>query len=321
MKKILQKNSTRFIISILIILALTLFTLFIGVTEKNIGFKLPRRINKVLAYLIVSFSVSYSTISFQTLTNNKLLTPSVMGLDSLYMFVQTLIVFLLGSGKIQMLTGSTNYFLSVIVMVGFSLILFTVLFKRESNSIYFLLLVGMVFGTLFGGLSSFMQVILDPNEFVLVQGKMFATFNNINASLVIISLVITGLVFILNINDYGKLDVLSLGKTHAISLGIDYSKLVLKNLISISILTSVSTALVGPVSFLGLIIASLSMQIFKSYKHSIRIFGAALICNISLLMAVILVEEVFKFNTTVSVIINFIGGLYFIYLILKEAKK
>ncbi len=321
MKKYLQTNSGRIVIALIIILVLTLITVSMGLTWKSLAFKLPRRLNKILAYLIVSFSISYSAISFQTLTNNKLLTPSVMGLDSLYMFIQTIIVFIFGSGKIEMLSGPFNYFLSLIVMVGFSMILFAILFKREQNSIYFLLLVGMVFGSLFGGLSSFMQVILDPNEFLLVQGKMFASFDNINTNLLLISLVITVAIFILNLNDYRKLDVLSLGKNQAISLGLDYNKLVLKNLISISILTAVSTALVGPITFLGLIIASLSTHIFNSHKHSVRIFGGTLICNIALLASVLIVENVFKMGTTVSVVINFVGGIYFIYLILKGAKK
>lgn len=321
MKRPLKKLWVRFLLASVISLGLMLFILLFGLTSKNFSFFFPRRLDRVFAFVLVSFAISYSTISFQTMTSNRLLTPSIMGLDALYLFIQTVIVFFFGSGKIEMLNGINNYLLSIIIMIGFSLILFTLLFKKENNSIYFLLLVGMIMGSFFGGLSTFMQSILDPNEFLLVQGKMFASFNSINTELLIISFVIIAIVLLSTLTDYKKLDVLSLGKDQAVSLGIDYKKLVFKNLIVISILTSVATALVGPVTFLGLIIASLSSYVFKSYKHHIRIIGATLISLIFLGFAVIVIERVFNFQTTVSVIINLIGGLYFIFLILKEAKK
>ncbi|MFA5543198.1 MAG: iron chelate uptake ABC transporter family permease subunit [Bacilli bacterium] len=321
MKRPLKKLWVRFLLASVISLGLMLFILLFGLTSKNFSFFFPRRLDRVFAFVLVSFAISYSTISFQTMTSNRLLTPSIMGLDALYLFIQTVIVFFFGSGKIEMLNGINNYLLSIIIMIGFSLILFTLLFKKENNSIYFLLLVGMIMGSFFGGLSTFMQSILDPNEFLLVQGKMFASFNSINTELLIISFVIIAIVLLSTLTDYKKLDVLSLGKDQAVSLGIDYKKLVFKNLIAISILTSVATALVGPVTFLGLIIASLSSYVFKSYKHHIRIIGATLISLIFLGFAVIVIERVFNFQTTVSVIINLIGGLYFIFLILKEAKK
>lgn len=321
MKNYLNKIWVRVLIASVISLILMLFILLFGLNARNFNFFFPRRLSRVLAFLLVSFAIGYSTVSFQTLTNNRLLTPSIMGLDALYLFIQTLIVFMFGSGKIEMLSGLNNYILSVMSMIGFSLILFMLLFKRENNSIYFLLLVGMVMGSLFGGLSTFMQAILDPNEFLLVQGKMFASFSNVNTDLLIISIILVLIVILSTLTDYKKLDVLSLGKDQAISLGINYKGVVLKNLIVISVLTSVATALVGPVTFLGLIIASLSGYIFKSYKHHIRIIGASLISAIFLGFAIVIVERVFNFQTTVSVIINLVGGLYFIFLILKEAKK
>ena len=300
---------------------LLLLFLFIGVNQSNIGFFLPRRITKGAAFILVSFATAYSTTSFQTITNNHILTPSVMGLDSLYMFIQTIIVFFLGSKTLTMMTSISNYFISIGIMVGSSLILFSLLFKKEGKSLYFLLLTGMVFGSFFSGLSTFMQVMLDPNEFTLLQGKMFASFSAINNDLLLISVIIVAVIFITVIIDMGKLDVLSLGKEQAINLGINYKRLVLKNLIIIAILVSVITALVGPIAFLGIIVASLSRYLFASYKHSVRILGGTFICFIFITLAVLIVERLMNNATTISVIINFIGGIYFIFLILKEGKK
>ena len=150
---------------------------------------------------------------------------------------------------------------------------------------------------------------------------MFASFSNVNEELLFVSILILIGLFMLTIKDYNKLDVLSLGKDQAINLGINYNYFVLKNLIVIAVLVSVSTALTGPITFLGILVASISRELIKTYKRTYRILCSFLIGFFALVLGQFLVERVFSFNTTVSTIINFIGGVYFIYLILKEAKR
>lgn len=295
--------------------------IFWGLNEQNIGYYLPRRIIKMAAIGVVSYCVGYSTVTFQTITNNQILTPSVMGLDSLYLFIQTIIVFFYGSHKLSMMTGYYNFFLSVIAMVGCSWLLFFVLFKQETKNLYFLVLAGMIIGSLFNGLATFMQVLLDPNEFIVLQGKMFASFNNVNVDLLNLCAVIVLLIFIITIKDLRKLDVIALGSEQAINLGVSYNYMVLKTLMITSVLVAVSTALVGPITFLGILVVSISRKMLNTYRHTYRIAAAVLIGSFALSFGCLLVERVFRFTTTVSVIINFIGGICFIYLILKEGKQ
>ncbi len=316
-----MSNKKKIFILILLILISCAISLFWGINKSNIGYFLPRRAIKILAIAISSCCIGYSSVSFQTITNNRILTPSVLGLDSLYMFLQTVIVYFFGSRTLSMISGYTNYFLSIGFMVFFSLILFIVLFLKENRNLYLLILSGIVIGNLFGGMTTFMQVVLDPNEFLVLQGKMFASFSNINEELLFISLLIMVALFFITIKDYNMLDVLSLGKEHAINLGINYKYFVLKNLIVISILVSVSTALTGPITFLGILVASISRELMKTYKHTYRILCSVLIGLFTLIIGQFLVEKVFSFNATTGTIINFIGGIYFIYLILKEAKR
>lgn len=181
-------------------------------------------------------------------------------------------------------------------------------------------MLGMIFGTLFSSLSSFMQMIMDPNEFLIVQNKMFASFNNVKSSLLGISIITMGVTLIWVLKDIKKLDVLALGKEQAINLGLDYNRLVRKMLIAVSILVSVSTALVGPITFLGILVTNLAYQMVKNYRHSLIIPTAVLISLLALIGGQFLVERVFAFNTTIGVIINFVGGLYFIYILLKEER-
>ncbi len=316
-----MSNKKKILILFILILLVCGLSLFLGINQDNIDYFLPRRIKKILAMAICSYCIGYSAVSFQTITNNKILTPSVIGLDSLYMFVQTIIVYFFGSRTLSMMSGYLNYFLSLAFMLVFSFILFFILFLRENKNLYFLILAGMIVGNLFGGMSTFMQVILDPNEFLILQGRMFASFSTINEELLLISTSIIVLLFFITIKNYNTLDVLALGKDNAINLGVNYNSFVLKNLIVITILIAVSTALVGPITFLGILVASISREVLNTYKHTYRITFAVLIGFFSLVLGQFLVEKVFEFNSTVSTIINFIGGIYFIYLILKEARK
>lgn len=311
--------------ALLLFLLLTVATalLFVlpGLTEANTAFFLPRRLKKVGAILITAYSIGYSSVTFQTITNNKILTPAVMGLDSLYLFIQTVIVFFFGSRELSMMTGPLHFSLSVGFMIGVSLLLFLTLFRREGNSVYFLILAGMVIGSLFNGLATFMQVLLDPNEFLVLQGKMFASFNNVNDSLLLISALLLLAVMVVTARDYRQLDAMSLGQDQAVSLGVPYNRMVLKTLIVTAVLISVSTALTGPVTFLGILVASLSREMLRTYRHLPRVWGAVLIGGFALLLGQLLLERVFNFNTTISVVINFVGGVYFIYLMLKEGKR
>lgn len=307
------------LLTLLCFLVISIF-LFLGLSEKNIGYYLPRRLIKICAVLLISYCISYSCVTFQTITNNRILTPSVIGLDSLYLFIQTVIVFFFGSKQLSMLTGYPNFALSIFVMVGAAWILFFLLFKGDGKSLYFLVLAGMIVGGLFQSMSTFMQVLLDPNEFTVLEGTMFASLNRINDDLLVISIIIVLLTFIVTYKDYPHLDTISLGQNHAINLGVPYKKVVRKNLMVTAILVSVSTALAGPITFLGILVVSLARSYLPTYRHSVRILGSTLFGSLFLVFGLLLVERVFRFQTTISVIINFIGGVYFIYLILKESK-
>ncbi len=207
---------------LLLVLALIVISIYVfsGITS-NWDYILPRRITRVLAIIITGSVIAISTVIFQTITNNRILTPSVIGLDSLYLLIQTFLIFVFGSTSLVAQNPNINFLISLVLMVNFALLLYFVLFKKEQN-VYFLLLIGLIFGTFFGSLSSFMQVLIDPNEFMIVQNRMFASFNNVNTDILYISIIIIILVLLYFLRFIKFLDVLSLGKEQAINLGIDY---------------------------------------------------------------------------------------------------
>ena len=85
-----------------------------------------------------------------------------------------------------------------------------------------------------------------------------------------------------------------------------------------SILTATTTSLVGPVSFLGFLGANISYRLFYTYKHRILFVGSSLVTFLILISGQTIVEHVFLTQTTLGVVIDFIGGLYFILLLMKE---
>jgi len=295
--------------------------LFEGLNSRNWDYNLSKRIPKVIAIAVTGGSIAFSSMIFQTVTNNRILTPSILGLDSLYMFVQTISVFLFGASSIFMINRNVNFMVSVTIMLVGTLVLYKILFKKDGNSnIFFLLLVGTVLGTLFKSMTSFMQVIIDPNEFETLQSKMFASFANVNTDILLISVIALLIIFVLFYDDVKKLDVMLLGRDQAINLGIDFDRFSKKILIVVAVLVSISTALVGQITFLGLLVVNLSYQFLNTYKHSYQITGSILISIIALIAGQFIVERILNFGSTVSIIINFIGGIYFIYLLMKEGK-
>ena len=316
----MRKNSTKLLILLGIAIVCILLFSFYNI-QGGFSYAFPRRLIRVCAMVITGIAIAYSTVMFQTITHNRILTPSIMGIDSMYEVIQTIIFFSLGASSIFVVNRYINFGVAIIAMVVFALILYRFLFRADKHPIYLLLLVGMILGALLGNLVSFLQVMIDPVEYLSLQNKLFASFTNVKSELVYLCVVILGIAFIYGARLMRDLDVMSLGRETAINLGVNYDKMVLKVLVLSSVLIATSTALVGPVTFLGLIVSNLAYQYMVSYKHSVLITAASLISIIALVGGQFLVLHVFNLNTTISVIINFIGGIYFIYLLLKESRS
>ncbi|EAI6558536.1 iron chelate uptake ABC transporter family permease subunit [Campylobacter coli] len=307
-------------ILILAFLTLIMALVFVFAGLKDFDeYALKNRFLQIAAIVIVAICIAISTVIFQTLCNNKILTPAIIGLDSLYMLLQSALVFSLGSANLSVYRNDINFLITLACMVVFSLGLYKILFSSD-KSIYLIMLLGLIFGTLFSTLSSFFEILIDPDEFMIIQGRMFASFDNVAFDVLALAYIVTLLSFIWIFRYMKFLDPLSLGKDLSINLGINYQKISKYLMIIIAILTSISTALVGPITFLGLLVVNITYELFKTAKHSILLLACILISILALLGGVFFVSRIFDYNTTISVIINFLGGIYFIYLVLKGNK-
>jgi iron complex transport system permease protein len=320
MKKQLRRTSVRLTLLVLAVIAVCLLYLMYN-TYGNWAFALELRGKKLAAFLFVGVAAAFGTISFQTMTQNHFLTPNILGLDSLYVFVQTLLFFFMGGQQMLGTTSLSLFLTNVLLMVGTSVALSYFLLKKSNNDLFLLLMIGIILGTFFNSISTFLQVVMDPNEYDLLQGKLFASFGNVDSQYLLLAGVgILILVLILWRYSY-RLDVLHLGNDQARNLGINVSAFQLILLFIISGLVGLSTALVGPVTFLGFIVANVSYQLMNTYRHRELFAAASLVAVLLLVLGQFLIEQVFKLNTTLSIVIEFIGGLYFVGKIVSERKQ
>ncbi|MDK9735750.1 iron chelate uptake ABC transporter family permease subunit [Vibrio sp. D404a] len=307
-------------LSLFALIAVAICAIFIGkgLTPDNYQFFLSRRIPKVLAIILAAMAIASSSLVFQTITSNRILTPSILGFDSLYVMIQVILVATFGGVSAYIMDSKLNFVLSTSVMVLSAMVLFHFYFRNQRRNIFTLLLVGVVLSSLFGSVTSFFTMVIDPDEFSYIQGSMFASFNSVNNELVYWSIIPLSLALAYLYKLSRLLDVLWLGVDNATSLGINTHRLIMKVMFVVTIMVSISTALVGPVLFFGLIVVALTRQIFNHFQHQFLLTASIVLSIMMLLGGQWIVEGLFDFNTTISVIINFLGGGYFLYLLARN---
>jgi iron complex transport system permease protein len=281
------------------------------------SFILSFRGTKLAAMVLVAYAIAVSTVLFQTVTNNRILTPSIMGFDALYILIQTVIVFFFGAVHVDWIGPNIRFITETVVMVLFAGSLYYWLFSGAARSLHLVMLVGIICGVFFRSLSNLMQRMLDPDLFAVLQDRFFASFNTINADILTLSAIIVAAVSLYGWRLLHVFDVLALGREPAINLGVDHRRVVRLILLMVTVLVAVSTALVGPITFFGLLVANLAYMLAGSGKHRVVLPIAVLLAIICVVGGQTILERAFAFNTALSVIIEFLGGLVFIILLVR----
>ncbi len=277
----------------------------------------PKRLLRLSAMAVGAICVTCSAIVFQTLVGNRVLTPAIMGYEAVYLFWQSLLLLLMGTQGIAMLGISGNFIISALLMLSYSWLIHHWLFKRTKNDVYLLLLLGLVLSMVIGTFSQFIQLRINPAEFMVFQGLSFASFNRVRPETLLYSVIALCFVVIALYKTRQVLDVMALGREQSISLGIHHAQYMRFYLALIAILVAISTSLIGPVGFMGIFIANLTYALINSHKHSLLFAMGSAIAMLLFLIAQLLVEHVFNYKTTVSILINLVCGLYFLMLMMR----
>lgn len=278
------------------------------------------RASNILTMVIVAACQAIATVAFQTVTNNRIITPSIMGFEALYRVVQTGAVFVLGVAGVTFFTGISQFVLQVAIMVGLSVALYGWLLSGKLGNIQIMLLVGIIIGTGLGSIATFMQRLLTPSEFDVLTARLFGSMANADMSYMPVAIplvLIAGGYLVLSSK---KMNILALGKETTINLGINHRREVMKSLFFISILMAVTTALVGPLTFLGFLVATLAYQLADTYDHRFIYPMSFLIGFVVLAGAYFIMKNVFYAEGVVGIIIEAVGGITFLIFILRKGR-
>lgn len=288
--------------------------------EKLFRYAMRLRKPKLIVMLITAFAIGGASIVFQSIINNTIVTPCLLGMNSLYTLIHTAVVFFAGTGSFLALNANASFAVDVVLMGLIATVIYGWLFQKTRHNVLYVLLIGTVLSSFFSSIQTTLTRIMDPNEYDTLLTTLVASFSNVNSEIILLSiLLLSAVIFVLR-KDLMLLDVLTLGKEQAINLGVDYDRSIRRLLLGVTLCIAVATAMVGPISFLGLIIANLARQLLKTYRHTQLILGSALFGMIVLVGGQLLVEHIFTYSIPVSVFITVGGGIYFLYLLL-AAKK
>lgn len=321
-----MKKKTGFLLGFLSVLVVLLVAMYLFIPTKNStsvsGFILQRRLLKLLVIFIVSSAIPISTISFQTVVQNRFLTPGVLGIEALFVFIQSGLYYFESLLGLNVEQSIYIYLVTIGVQIGLLLLLMNASRGMMLSNFKVLLLLTMAFSMLLRNASTFLQVLMDPNEFDKLQSSLYPSFQKMNAQPVMIGIaaVLLGILLILFIKMRHQLDALHLGMDGAKILGINTKRLSKIVVVIVIIMTSLSTILVGPLQFLGFMIANLTYQLTKEYKHGVLWLFSAVLGLVIVLAAQIIVERLFLLTIPISVFIEGIGGVLYLILLVKGEK-
>ena len=287
---------------------------------KLLAYSMRIRAPKLIVMLITAFAIGGASLVFQSIINNTIVTPCLLGMNSLYTLIHTAVVFCVGSGSVLAANANAAFAIDLVLMGITATLIYSYLFKKTRHNVLYVLLVGTVLTSFFSSVQSTMTRVMDPNEYDTLLTTLVASFSNVNAEIIIFALAVLAAVVFLLRRELALLDVLTLGKEQAINLGVDYDRCIRRLLLGVTLAIAVATAMVGPISFLGLIIANLARQLLRTYRHTQLILGSALFGMIVLVGGQIIVEHVFTYAVPISVFITVGGGLYFLYLLLTRRR-
>lgn len=288
--------------------------------ERLFFYALKLRTPKLIVMIITAFAIGGASLVFQSVINNTIVTPCLLGMNSLYTLIHTAVVFFAGSTSVLANNANVSFAVDLVIMGITATVIYGWLFKKTNYNVLYVLLIGTVLTSFFSSIQSTLTRVMDPNEYDNLLSTLVASFSNVNSEIIVFSVVVLGvLIFVLR-KDLALLDVITLGRQQAVNLGVDYDRTIRRLLLGVTICIAVATAMVGPISFLGLIIANLSRQLLQTFRHGQLILGSALFGTIVLVAGQLIVEHVFTYSIPVSVFITVGGGIYFLYLLLTRRR-
>ena len=314
---------TNYSINKLMVISFLTFTTIYLFVKNNIfvnDYIFQNKIENILVILVVGVAVGLATVIFQSTMNTKLISPSIMGYDSIRAFIQVMIVLLFSSSSILISNVYLNFLINIIVVFVFSLLLMKVIKKQKKINILILVLIGTLFGEFLSSLTNFVQMVMDPNEFMFLQTVNLTSLNSANTKILLLSVILVVIVCVMTFKRTSILDIINMQEDVAVNLGLDYRKEIKILFLIASVAIVISSALIGPIIFLGFLSITISRNVLKKENTS-KLLLTTILTAVNLLFFAFLINDfVFNFNVPLSAIIDFAGGIVFIGILVLERK-
>jgi iron complex transport system permease protein len=232
------------------------------------------RIPRLVIALVAGASLSVCGLLLQTLLNNPLAGPSILGLTSgAHLFVALTI---LAAGYLS----GTLLDLSITVASAVGSLLFGLIVLLMANRVksqVSLLLVGMMLGTFVSAVTGILLSKSDPTALKAFTLWSFGSLQQVSLNqlplIVVISLVGISATFFL----VKPLNGLVLGERQATVLGVHLRRSQWQILAVVSVLTGLVTAFCGPIAFVGLIVPNIVKIFYKTANHRVLLIGTIII--------------------------------------------
>lgn len=287
----------------------------------DMDYVIPKRLARLAAIGLGGVCVACSSIVFQTLTGNRILTPAIMGYEAIYLLLQALLVLGLGAHSLVVLGAHGNFLLSAALMLAYSWAIHRWLFRTGRHDMHRLLLLGLVLTLTIATLTQFVQLRISPGEFSVLLGFSQASFGKAPPAQLAASALVLALVLLAGARALPTLDVLALGREQAMALGVDHARAVRWHLALIATLVAISTSLLGPTAFMGIFVANTAYALAGTFRHRATLSTGCAVAIGLFLLAQLAVEHVFNHRATVAVLVNLVCGIWFLALMLHPRRR
>lgn len=249
---------------------------------------LENRLPQTLTAILCGASLSVCGLMLQTAFRNPLAGPDVFGISSGAGLGVALVMLLLG-GTVSTSMFTVSGFLAILTAAFVGAIAVTALILFLSTMVrnsVLLLIVGIMVGYVSSSAVSLLNFFASEEGVKSYMVWGMGNFGGVSMSHIplfsILCLMGIGVSFLL----IKPLNILLLGPQYAESLGISTRQLRNILLVVVGLLTAITTAFCGPISFIGLAIPHIARLLFRTENHQVLLPGTvlsgatiALLCN------------------------------------------
>ena len=250
---------------------------------------MENRLPQALTAMLCGASLAVCGLMLQTAFRNPLAGPDVFGISSgAGLGVAIVMLFLGGSVSTTLFTVSgflailTSAFIGAIVVTMIILFLSTMV----KNSVL-LLIVGLMVGYVSSSAVALLNFFASEEGVKSYMIWGMGNFGGVSMDHMLLFALLCLVGIIASIFLIKPLNIMLLGTQYAESLGINIRQIRNLLLVTVGLLTAVTTAFCGPVSFIGLAIPHISRLLFHTDNHQILLPGTvltgaviALFCNL-----------------------------------------